>query len=313
MHYPTDVSLLWDALRCLIRVTALACEQHGLGGWRQSAHLIRTVRGLFHRVRSSKRRKQQPRRVQDYLRQARCIAERAKESLERLEAARAGAGIVSEIKGFLEHAERQVDQVERRVLRGETIPQEEKVFSIFEPHTRWCAKGKAGRPVELGVPVGIVESEHGFVLHARIMWTEQDVDVAQPLVKETQELYPDLAGCSFDKGFHSAGNREELDKVLVLNALPQKGKLSKAGRERESEPGFAAARKAHPAVESAIHNLECRGLDRVRSKGAAGFERAVGLAVLAGNLHRIGLLLQRRERKRLKRARKRALPLRLAA
>ncbi len=313
MHYPTDVSLLWDALRCLIRVTALACEQHGLGGWRQSAHLIRTVRSLFHRVRSSKRRKQQPRRVQDYVRQARCIAERAKASLERLEAARAGADIVSEIKCFLEHAERQVDQVERRVLRGETIPQEEKVFSIFEPHTRWCAKGKAGRPVELGVPVGIVESEHGFVLHARIMWTEQDVDVAQPLVKETQAMYPDLAGCSFDKGFHSAGNREELDKVLALNALPQKGKLSKAARERESEPGFAAARKAHPAVESAIHNLECRGLDRVRSKGAAGFERAVGLAVLAGNLHRIGLLLQRREQKRLKRARKRALPLRLAA
>ncbi len=161
--------------------------------------------------------------------------------------------------------------------------------------------------------MGIVESEHGFVLHHKIMWTEQDVDVAQPLVKETQELYPDLAGCSFDKGFHSRANRTELDKVLVLNALPQKGKLSKAARERESEPGFAAARKAHPAVESAIHNLECRGLDRVRSKGAAGFERAVGLAVLAGNLHRIGLLLQRRERKRLKRARKRALPLRLAA
>ncbi len=313
MHYPTDVSLLWDALRCLIRVTALACEQHGLGGWRQSAHLIRTVRSLFQRVRSSRRRKQQPRRVQDYVRQARCIAERAKESLERLEAARAGEGIVSEIKGFLEHAERQVDQVERRVLRGETIPQEEKVFSIFEPHARWCAKGKAGRPVELGVPVGIVESEHGFVLHSKIMWTEQDVDVAQPLVKETQALYPDLAGCSFDKGFHSPANRKGLDKVLVLNALPQKGKLSKAARERESEPGFAAARKAHPAVESAIHNLECRGLDRVRSKGAAGFERAVGLAVLAGNLHRIGLLLQRRERKRLKRARKRALPLRLAA
>ena len=311
MHYPTDVNLLWDALRCLLRVLALACEQCGLGGWRQSAHLTWKVRGLFNRVRSSKRRKNQPQRVQDYVRQARRIAERAQESLEELAGAGADAGILSEIKYFLDHAERQIEQVERRLLRGETIPQEEKVFSVFEPHTRWCAKGKAGRPVELGVPVGIVESEHGFVLHYKIMWTDQDVEVAQPLVQATQALYPELAGCSFDKGFHSPGNRAELDKVLALNALPQKGKLSQAGREREAEAAFAEARRMHPAVESAIHNLECRGLDRVRSRGPEGFARAVGLSVLALNLHRIGLILQRRERERLKRARQRRL--RLAA
>ncbi len=150
VHYPTDVNLLWDALRCLIRVLALACEQCGLGGWRQSAHLTWKVRGLFNRVRSSKRRKNQPQRVQDYVRQARRIAERAQESLEELAGAGADAGILSEIKYFLDHAERQIEQVERRLLRGETIPQEEKVFSVFEPHTRWCAKGKAGRPVEWG-------------------------------------------------------------------------------------------------------------------------------------------------------------------
>ena len=311
VHYPTDVNLLWDALRCLIRVLALACEQCGLGGWRQSAHLTWKVRGLFNRVRSSKRRKNQPQRVQDYVRQARRIAERAQESLEELAGAGADAGILSEIKYFLDHAERQIEQVERRLLRGETIPQEAKVFSVFEPHTRWCAKGKAGRPVELGVPVGIVESEHGFVLHYKIMWTEQDVEVAQPLVQATQALYPELAGCSFDKGFHSPGNRAELDKVLALNALPQKGKLSQAGRAREAEAAFAEARRMHPAVESAIHNLECRGLDRVRSRGPEGFARAVGLSVLALNLHRIGLILQRRERERLKRARQRRL--RLAA
>ena len=78
MHYPTDVNLLWDALRCLIRVVAWACEQYGLGGWRQSAHLRWKVRGLFNRVRSSKRRKNQPQRVKDYVRQARRIAERAR-------------------------------------------------------------------------------------------------------------------------------------------------------------------------------------------------------------------------------------------
>ena len=60
----------------------------------------------------------------------------------------------------------------------------------------------------------------------------------------------------------------------------------------------------HAAVESAINNLEQRGLGRVRAHGVAGFERMVGLSVLAGNLHRIGLLLQRAERARLKRKRR---------
>ena len=51
---------------------------------------------------------------------------------------------------YLRHAQRQID---RRLLRGETIPNAEKVFSVFEDYTRWIAKGKAGTPVELGVPV----------------------------------------------------------------------------------------------------------------------------------------------------------------
>ena len=157
-----------------------------------------------------------------------------------------------EVEGYVGHARRQIDQIDRRVLQGRRIPHEEKVFSIFEPHTRWCAKGKAG------VPVSVVECEQQFVLHWQVMWEGEDVDVACPLVAEAQELYPCLAACSFDKGFHSPANRERLDAVLELNALPRKGRLSKADREREGAPAFRAARRAHAAVESAINNL-CRG------------------------------------------------------
>ena len=205
-----------------------------------------------------------------------------------------------EIKCYLEHTERQIDQINRRILQGEVIPHEEKVFSIFEPHTRWCAKGKAGRAVELGVPVSVVESEYQFILHHKIQWAEHDVEVAQPLVAQTQALYPSLAGCSFDKGYHSRANREQLDTMLKVNAFPQKGRLSKAALLREAVPAFGAARRAHAAVESAINNLECRGLNRVRAHGADGFERMVGLSVLSTNFHRIGLILQHKERERLK-------------
>ena len=37
---------------------------------------------------------------------------------------------------------KQIDLVERRMIRDETIPAEEKIHSLFEPHTEWLYKGK---------------------------------------------------------------------------------------------------------------------------------------------------------------------------
>ena len=59
VHYPTDVNLLWDALRCLLRVLGVACPELGVGGCRQSAYLTEQVRKLFNRVRSAPQRRGQ--------------------------------------------------------------------------------------------------------------------------------------------------------------------------------------------------------------------------------------------------------------
>ncbi len=63
---------------------------------------------------------------------------------------------------------RQIDQVSRRLLRGETIPQNEKVFSIFEPNVRWITEGKAGSPAEPVVPTAVVEDQHQFITVMRL-------------------------------------------------------------------------------------------------------------------------------------------------
>ena len=209
------------------------------------------------------------------------------------------------IQSLIAHARRQIDQVERRLLKGETIAHDEKVFSIFEEHTRWVSKGKAGCAVELGVPVCVVEDQFQFILHHKILWEGSDTDIAVSVINEAQALHRDLRVCSFDRGFHSPDNRVQLDEMLDLNALPRKGRLSVA--EREQAQAFAEARfRQHPAVESAINNLEHRGLDRVRSHGADGFAHTVALSILAANLHRIGLLVRRRMREAERRRRRRA-------
>ncbi len=155
--------------------------------------------------------------------------------------------------------------------------------------------------MELGVPVCVLEDQHGFLLHHEILWKGGDTDIAVPMIEAAQTRYPDLRACSFDRGFHSPANRLRLDALLEHNVLPRKGRLAKVDRIREEDPAFVEARRQHPAVESAIHNLEHRGLDRVRAYGADGFARAVALSVLAFNLHRLGLLLRRRALSRARR------------
>lgn len=304
VHYPTDFNLLWDAMRVLVG----ACKEYGLPGWRQHAAHLREVRRLFHRVRG-RRNQDREERCRAYLDKALSIINKAEQSYKEIRR----FGACSSIEAALVDARRQVDQIERRVLLGQTIAHQDKVFSLFERHTRWNVKGKAGVPVELGVPVCVLEDQYQFVLHHRILWTESDVEVAQSMVGEAQARFPDLKLCSFDRNFHSPGNREALDEMLEHNVLPSKGRGSQAQRERETQPTFVEARRQHPAVESCINNLEHRGLDRVRTYGAAGFERTVALSVVAYNLHRLGLLLQRQERERLIRQSRRGPRSRLTA
>ena len=103
------------------------------------------------------------------------------------------------------------------------------------------------------------------------------------MVETCQERLSDLRAVSFDRGFHSPENRIRLDELLDHNVLPKKGYLNKTERERERSEEFVAMRGQHPAVESAINNLEHRGLDRVLATGAMGFARVVALSVVALN------------------------------
>ena len=300
VHYPTDVNLLWDAMRCLLRT--LGCEANAahIGGWRQCKHLTASVRRKFHAVR--KTRRASPEDVRAYLGQCGDLVTRTEETLLALRV----VGITKDkdlvaMANYFRHARRQIDQIDRRLLQGETIPTAEKVYSIFEEHTRWISKGKAGTPVELGVPVCVLEDDCGFILHHRIMWAGSDVDHAQPMIEETQACFPSLRACSFDRGFHSPANRVRLDELLADNVLPRKGYLTKADKERESGANFVAMRKEHPGIESKINSLEHHGLARVRAYGADGFERVVALSVVACNIHHLGRLLRRKKKDELKR------------
>ena len=206
-----------------------------------------------------------------------------------------------ELHLHMDYTELFINQISRRVLNGETIAADEKVYSIFEPHTEWICKGKAGVRQELGVKVCIVEDQFGFILNHRIMYKEQDKDIAFDMTRDTQKLFPALRSISFDKGFYSKkdndgnNNQSNIETLNVTAHLPVKGRRNKEAQGRESSTDFIAARKQHPAVESAINALENHGFDRCPDKGTPNFERYAAMAISASNIHHIGAIIMARE------------------
>jgi len=311
VHFPTDISLLYDAMRKVINLTAQWCESLDLSDWRQHVYNVKHVKRLMRTAQNKKRSKAKSieleeknealiiRAHQEYLDVAQTYLDKARQTLALIEKQGFTDGFdhvrKAEIEGFIQHAVRQIDQTRRRVILGEVIKHDEKVFSIFQPHTEWISKGKAGVPVELGVKVCILEDQHQFILHHQVMLNKTDDQVAVVMVEEAQKRFAYLNACSFDKGFHSKDNQTILKEKLELVALPRKGKLSKQAREEELAEDFVKARRAHSAVESAINGLEVHGLDVCPDHGINGFKRYVALAVVARNIHRIGAILWQQE------------------
>jgi hypothetical protein len=314
VHFPTDINLLFDAIRKVIILIWQLCGELGILGWRNSVDNIKKVKKLFNKARKLKRsfskdvlkQAQKEERIkqahQAYIGLCEFFLDRAEESLVELKMrGNVFVAKILEIESYMKHAYRQVDQIRQRVINGESIPHHEKVFSIFEEHTEWISKGKAGVPQELGLRVCILEDQYGFILHHRVMEKETDDQAAVPMVVETRIKYPNLTRCSFDKGFYTPQNLKELRELLEFVILPKKGKLSKSDKIVEYSEEFVAGKQKHSAVESAINGLENHGLDRCLDHGIYGFKRYVSFAVLVRNIEKLGTLIRNRKIKSLQR------------
>jgi hypothetical protein len=317
VHYPTDINILFDAIRKMITLIMQICGGLDISDWRQGKYLIRKAKKYYRTAQklkhaASKNTAKQAEREQLIIQAHTAYIDLAQSYVDRVKKTMIGIQDVDvlthfrieQLREYIRHAERQIDQIRRRVANGETIPHAEKVFSIFEPHTEWISKGKAGVPVELGLKVCIVKDQYQFILHHRVMQQETDDQIAVAIIEEVRRRFPHFNACSFDKGFHSPRNQAELGEKLDNVVLPRKGKLSAINQAIENSEAFKSAKRKHSAVESAINAMENHGLDRCPDHGIHGFKRYVALAVVARNIQIIGSMLQKKEAKKLARAQK---------
>ena len=313
IHYPTDATLLWDTVRTVTRLV-----------WDLHEKLPRGVKGFTDRTRSARRRMQAIQRMtarqreqqqtpkyreliqisEQVVKNAKPVIAAAKRVRQVDEITRAVIdAICKQITDFCALGVRVIDQTRRRVLQGETVPAEEKLYSIFEPHTDLIKRGKTLKPVEFGHKVFLAESSHGLITDYRVLdGNPVDSDHVQASLdrhKETFQHAPE--DYAADRGFYSAGNVQNCKDAGVSQVcIPQRGGQKTAEQEElERSRCFKKGQRFRAGIEGRISVLfRGRGMKRCLLKGRERFEILVGAAVLANNLMRIADLLDKRKSNR---------------
>ena len=303
IHHPTESSLIFDGVRKFVPLCADLASTLGIEGWRQSDHLIRKIKKLkqnIGRIAASKSpiKKDAFRSLySELLTRTEQLLTRANELVKTTKSLSSSTAIVLQIAAIERWTEltgQVCDTAQRRVILDESVPNSEKLFSLFETHTQLYRRGKAGQPNQYGRLVLVYEDAAGFISHYHLM--DRDAKDQDVVIEQTQIAQRKHSGqietASFDRGFHSDENesalQEFVDDVYVLPRAP--GQY--AERLKNGSLKFHRTRLRHSGVESAIGALQRgNGLKRCRDRSEIGFERYFGLAVLGRNIHTLGKLL----------------------
>lgn len=304
VHFPTDINLLWDSgMQCLAVIKHLIKESSTIEGWRKLGNwhreLKKKMRNLSKACSSGGINKEEriKRETQTYLKKAKALSKKILHFVDSqlIETESKFTKMIG-LSQFKDMLDKHIDLVERRLLKGEKIPHEEKLFSIFQTYTEWITKGKLRPNVELGKKLLICTDQYNLIIDWEIIENQADVDLAIPMVDRLIMKYI-IESLSLDRGFWSKENNELLKLYIPEVVMPKKGKPNKEERELQNSSKFKKLRNQHSAIESNINELEHRGLDRCPDKSKYAFYRYVGIGITAYNLHKIGRKILDEERK----------------
>jgi IS5 family transposase len=317
IHYPTESTLIGDGLRKVVPLAAELAAAYGLSGWRQHEHLLQNVQQLVREIaRKSRAKSQGAERLkpgyQKLLDLAKDLLTRACQLLSALGwPSDAKAFSLEQLKNLVAPARRETlllhyvaltehvcDTARRRVLQGESVANEAKILSIFEPHTELIKRGKQPVPMQYGHNVLVIEDAVGFVVDFRVVADGVlDQDLVVPVMKKLQERFAGrIKSASFDRAFHTPANQQGLAAIVATACIAAKGEAKGREQQKEGTVAFRKARQNHPGVESAIGALQAgNGLKRCRDRSRRGYERYVALGILGRNLQTLGKLLLARD------------------
>ena len=95
---------------------------------------------------------------------------------------------LASVGSWLPLVEQVIEQTERRVLKGETVPAAEKLVSLFEPHSDIIVKG--GRDVHYGHKLNLTSGKSGMILDVVIeAGNPADAERLLPMLERHIDIY----------------------------------------------------------------------------------------------------------------------------
>jgi IS5 family transposase len=316
IHYPTDSRLLDDSVRVLGRSLARARallrprqrDKPLFRNRQRQAH--RLAREIAQRLRGQKGQKTPKKKAERLYRQLVAVTQTTIAQVEAVlvrlqaKASRPAQVLVASLQHYLPLVQRVIDQTRRRVFKGQSVPADKKLVSLFEPHTAVIRRGKTPpRDTEFGRKIWYSEVEGGLVSDYRLLrGNPPDNQQWLASVRQHQKLFghaPQLA--TADRGVFSVANEQVAREAgIEFVALPQPGYKDEARQAHEAQPWFRAALRFRAGIEGRISHLRrARQLDRCRHRGEIGLERWLGWGVIVNNLVVIAMPLVRRRCKQV--------------
>ena len=299
IHWPTDSSLCYDCYRTVNRIVENAREaglSPVLKAFRFHVGKIKTLHFRINQnatVKSDDRKKRYKEDYDTIISRTEDVVCKAEEIIQRLNADGSDAAIVfaAELAGYLPIM-RTIVSVARRRFKGEKVPNEEKVFSLFEPHTELIKKGKKDKPIEFGHLIFITQTREKFITDCILYEKSPSETTMLPEVVDRHEdqFGRKPLGIAMDKGCHPGKEtmedlRDDYEDEVEFIGIP-----SRSNDFADEEMGRYQRFRA--GIEGSISFLKrCFGLTRVFFKGFKGFCRGVGSAIFCHNF----LVMARRD------------------
>ena len=301
IHYPSDSSLLADALRVLSRSLKSIRQSCQQGDWKVVDHSRATKYRVLEiaraaRVLNDTRQERLKNSYGKLLELTRSVTAQARAVLARLSSGELSARphargrlvrAETQLHHYLPLVERVIAQTQARVFEANKhYP--DKVLSLFEAHTVVIRKGKPHKPNEFGRLVRVDEVESGIISGYEVaVGNPADQQQWAPALEHHVTLFgraPRLAAA--DRGYWSAHNERFAQELGVQQiVLPSPGRSSAQQRLRQKKRWFRRGQAWRAGIEPRIATLKHRfGMQRAFYKGEAGFQRHVAFCILAHNL-----------------------------
>jgi IS5 family transposase len=301
IHYPVDWVLLRDATRTLMGSIRLIRDQELKHRMEEPETFVRRINGLCIKMtqvgnhkdpsQSRRQRKQILRQMDRLVGTVRHHARRYRDLLDahwkQTQWTRPQAEqILGRMDQVLEQLPRARQQARQRILKGQLVPNQEKILSLYEADVRVIVRKKAGAEVEFGNTLLLAENPQGLILDWELFRQSAPADAAllPRTVARLQQAYaPGPKALGADRGFDSELNRFGLAEENIFNAVCPRS--PRQLRERNRSWKFKRMQRRRAQTEGRIGILKNVFLGgRMRCKGFAHRELTVTWTVLVHNL-----------------------------